>query len=134
MTALIEKTNFYSDKLSNLNFVNSKATNKVIGVGVIKWVVKNTFFRYLNPGLKFGRRMSISDIRSIRDKMTKSEIDHLCAFAFVAIFVVKAFIDQSYLLAFIILLVNVLMNLHPSLLQQQNKRRIDKLLYRAEKG
>ena len=134
MTALVRKTNFYSDKLSNLNFINSKFTNKVIGVGVVKWIVKNTFFRYLNPDLKFGKRMSISDVRSIRDKMTKSEIDHLFAFTFVTIFVIRAFIDQNYSLAFIILLVNILMNLNPSLLQQQNKRRIDKLLYRVEKG
>jgi len=34
----------------------------------------------------------------------------------------------SYLLAFIIMIFNVFMNLYPSLLQQENKRRIDRLI------
>ena len=133
LTASIRKTNFYNKKLSNLNFIKNEMTNKIIGVGVVKWIVKNTFFKFLNQKLKFDSKMNISDVKNIRNEMTKSEIDHLFAFIFVVIFVIVQLYNQQYLLAFIMLLVNIIMNLYPSLLQQQNKRRIDKLIFRFEK-
>ncbi len=132
ITALIRKTNFYNTTLSNLNFIKSEMINKIIGVGIIKWIVKNTFFKFLNPNLKFDRKMNISDVKNIRNEMTKSEIDHLFAFIFVILFVIATFYNKKYLLAFTILFVNLIMNLYPSLLQQQNKRRIDKLLSKFE--
>lgn len=132
MTALIRNTNFYKTRLSNLNFIKSDFINRIIGVGMVKWIVKNTFFKYLNPKLKFDKKTSISEIKTIRNDMTKSEIDHLFAFLFVLIFMFVAIYNQKKLSAFIILLINIFMNLHPFLLQQQNKRRIDKLLSKFE--
>lgn len=132
MTALIRKTNFYNQKLSNLNFVKNEITNKIIGVGIIKWIVKNTFFKYLNQKMKFDRKMNISDVKNIRNEMSKSEVDHLFAFMFVTIFVIATLYKQQYLQAFIMLFVNLIMNLYPSLLQQQNKRRIDRLIFKFE--
>jgi hypothetical protein len=133
MTALVRNTTFYETRLSNLNLIKSDLTNQIIGVGVIKWIVKNTFFKYLNQKLKFDRKLSISEIKNIRNDMTKSEIDHLFAFLFVSIFMFVAIYNQEYLSALIILLMNIFMNLGPSLLQQQNKRRIDKLLSKFER-
>lgn len=133
MTALIRNTNFYKTRLSNLNFIKSDFTNQIIGVGIVKWIVKNTFFKYLNPKLKFDKKTSIPEIKAIRNDMTKSEIDHLFAFLFVSIFMFVAIYNQKFLSALVILLTNIFMNLHPSLLQQQNKRRIDKLLLKFER-
>lgn len=132
MTAIIRKTNFYKTRLSNLNFIESDFTNQIIGVGIVKWIVKNSLFKYFNPNLKFDRKMKISDIKNIRNEMTKSEIDHLFAFLFVSVFMFIAIYNQNSLSALIILLINIQMNLNPSLLQQQNKRRIDKLLSKFE--
>ncbi len=128
MTAVVRKSNFYNVKLSSLNFIVSDWGNKLLGVGFVKWVVKNTVFKYLNPSLKCDRKMNITDLQRIRSEMTKAEIDHLFAFVFVLIFVCVQLFNQKYLGASIMLLVNVLMNLNPSLLQQQNKRRIDKII------
>ena len=133
MTALIRKTNFYHTTLSNLNFVKNEMTNKIIGVGIVKWIVKNTFFKFLNQKLKFDRKMNISDIKNIRNEMTKSEIDHLFAFIFVFIIVIFEMYNQKYFLALITLLTNITMNLFPSLIQQQNKRRIDKLIFKFDR-
>jgi len=132
MTAIIRKTNFYKTRLSNLNFIESDFTNQIIVVGIVKWIVKNSLFKYFNPNLKFDRKMKISDIKNIRNEMTKSEIDHLFAFLFVSVFMFIAIYNQNSLSALIILLINIQMNLNPSLLQQQNKRRIDKLLSKFE--
>lgn len=64
--------------------------------------------------------------------MTKSEIEHLIAFVF-ASFAIAKFYNHNYLFCLIIMIVNILMNLYPSLLQQQNKRRIDKLEIKFQK-
>jgi len=61
--------------------------------------------------------------------MTKAELNHLFAFAFMAIFIGIKIFQQHYLFAVTMLLVNILMNLFPSLLQQHNKRRIDQYLH-----
>lgn len=87
-TTSICKTNFYNKELSNLNFIKNELTNIIIGVGAVKWIVKNTFFRFFNQKLKFDYKMNISDMRYIRNEMTKSDIDHLFAFIIVTIFVI----------------------------------------------
>lgn len=60
--------------------------------------------------------------------MTISEIDHLIGFGFVNIFALVKFYNHNILFGLTVILVNIVMNLYPSLLQQENKRRIDKLL------
>jgi ABC-type protease/lipase transport system fused ATPase/permease subunit len=130
LTTLIRNSKLYQGKLSNLNFVKSETVNRLLGVGVIKWIVKNTFFKFLNPTLKVERKMNLSDLKEIRNAMTKAEIDHLFAFAFVMLFVIYALLTQKYLFALTLMVINTLMNLCPSLLQQQNKRRLDLLMGR----
>ncbi|MEN5233953.1 hypothetical protein [Sphingobacterium faecium] len=134
LTALIRKTDFYQKTLSKLNFLKSDLLNNLIGVGLVKWIVKNTFFKYLNPSLKIDRKMKLEELNNIRNQMSKAEIDHLFAFLFVIIFVILKIYKQEYIFAFVIFLVNILMNLCPTLLQQQNKRRLDKLIIRFLKS
>ncbi|MEJ5090553.1 glycosyl-4,4'-diaponeurosporenoate acyltransferase CrtO family protein [Sphingobacterium faecium] len=134
LTALIRKTDFYKKTLSKLNFLKSDLLNNLIGVGLVKWIVKNTFFKYLNPSLKIDRKMKLAELNNIRNQMSKAEIDHLFAFLFVIIFVILKIYKQEYIFAFVIFLVNILMNLCPTLLQQQNKRRLDKLIIRFLKS
>jgi len=135
MTSILRKTDFYNKTLANLNLIKSEVLNKIIGIGVIKWIVKNTFFKFFNQKLKIDGKINLTELKIIRNEMTKSEIDHLFAFIFVCIFIIIKLYNQEYLFAFIILIVNILMNIYPSLLQQQNKRRIDNLIkrFRIEK-
>ncbi len=60
--------------------------------------------------------------------MTKSEINHLIEFAFVSIFAIQKVVQLNFVFAAVITIVNIFMNLYPSLLQQENKRRIDRFL------
>ncbi|MCZ2337781.1 MAG: hypothetical protein LC127_06165 [Chitinophagales bacterium] len=130
LTALINKSEFYTKTLSNLNFIRNQFLNHLMGVGLVKWAVKNTFLKYLNPNLKLDGKANISDLNNIRNQMTKAEIDHLFGFLCVTIIVIFKIFNQEYIFAGILLIVNILMNLCPSLLQQQNKRRIDKIMTR----
>lgn len=128
VNAILKKTKFYNNRLSKLNLIKSEKLNKCLGVDIVKWVVKNTPFKYFNQKLKLRNKIEIADLHILRVEMTSSEIDHLIGFVFVMFFVLMKFYKTEWLFGLTILIVNILMNLSPSLLQQQNKRRIDKLI------
>lgn len=126
INALLIKTAYYHNNLSNLNFIKSKRLNKIMGLGMFKWIVKNTFFKFFNPKLKLKNKIELTELDTLRNEMTISEISHLIAFVAVAAFALVKCINGQYLLALVMMIVNTLMNLYPSLLQQENKRRIDR--------
>jgi ABC-type protease/lipase transport system fused ATPase/permease subunit len=95
---------------------------------MVKWIVKNTPFKYLNQKLQLKNKIEKADLHQLRQEMTSSEIDHLIGFVFVAAFALVKFYKTEWLFGLTIMAVNILMNLNPSLLQQQNKRRIDRLI------
>lgn len=128
INVFLKKTEFYSKHLSNLNFVKSKFLNKIIGVFVFKWIVKNTPLKFFNQKLTIKKKIEKADLIILRNDMTASEIDHLIGFAFVSIFAIVKFVDFNFIFGLMIMIANVLLNLYPSLLQQDNKRRIDRML------
>lgn len=125
LNAVLRKTPFYKNNLSNLNFIKSEKLNKIIGIDIFKWIVKNTFFKFFNQKLTLKKKIEKIDLITLRNEMTISEIDHLIGFVFVTVFAVIKSIHFNYSFSLIIMIVNVLLNLYPSILQQQNKRRID---------
>ncbi len=127
--AVFGKTEFYK-KLSNLNFIESKSLNKNIGMGYFKWIVKNTFFKFFNQNIKLENKNI--DLKNIRNEMTLAEISHLIGFIFVAIFAIYYSFRVSLAYGLAIIIPNTFLNLYPSLLQQQNKRKIDKLITRQK--
>ncbi|WP_438709978.1 hypothetical protein ACSTS3_11265 [Aquimarina muelleri] len=127
VNAFLSKKESYK-KLSNLNLIKSETINKRIGLKAFKWIVKNTFFKYFNPKLKFKKKVEITDLNEIRKEMTFAEISHFIGFGFVTFFVVAKLIKGNIVFGLIFMIVNVVMNLYPSLLQQENKRRIDRLI------
>lgn len=127
INAILLKTKYYQ-KISNLNFIKSKAFNKNIGIEKFKWIVKNTFFKFFNQKIKVENKKT--DLNKIRNEMTLSEISHLIGFVFVLIFAIYQSFNQSLVFAMSMMIPNTLMNLFPSLLQQENKRRIDQIIKR----
>ncbi len=125
--ALAGKTAFYK-RWSNWNFITSDRLNKVIGIGIFKWIVKNTFFKYLNQKLQLTSKIEITQLKQLRDDMTAAEISHLVGFAFVSVFALIKVVNGNYLFALAIMIVNIILNFYPALLQQENKRRIDRFL------
>lgn len=121
------KTEFYK-KFANLNFIKSKSLNKKLGIPYFKWMVKNTFFSFFNQKIKLENKNI--DLKTIRNEMTLAEISHLVGFIFVAFFALYYSFRISFAFGLIIMVPNTFLNLYPSLLQQENKRRIDKLIRR----
>ncbi|MFP5437223.1 MAG: hypothetical protein ACLGH8_05530 [Bacteroidia bacterium] len=127
MTEILKRRGYY-DKLSNLSYIKSESANKYIGMGIFKWIVKNTFFKYFNPKLTLKNKVEIQRLQELRKEMTFSEISHLMAFCAMNVVAILKITNGDYVFALVIIAVNTLMNLYPSLLQQENKRRIDKFL------
>ena len=98
-----------------------------MGIGVIKWIVRNTFLKFFNPKLKMKSKTEPNEIDVLRSEMTLAEINHLIAFCAVVVFAIVMVFKEKYLSALVMMIVNMLMNLYPSLLQQENKRRLSKL-------
>lgn len=130
INSILVKTKYYK-KLSNLNFIESKTLNKNIGIEYFKWIVKNTFFKFFNQKIKLKNKNT--KLVDIRKEMTIAEVSHLIGFIFVIIIAIYKSISHNYFFGLTIMVVNILMNLYPSLLQQENKRRIDKLIKRQLK-
>lgn len=122
---ILLKTPVYNTRLSNLCFIRNERLGRLIGLDMFRWIVQNSFFKYFNPKLSMKKRIRPGELDGLRHEMTVAEIGHLCAFLFVLPFVIWSLIAGKVLSALIILAVNILMNLYPSLLQQDNKRRID---------
>ena len=57
INAVVRKTEVYNKNLSNLNFIKSENLNKFIGLGIFKWIVKNTFFKFFNQKLKLKKKI-----------------------------------------------------------------------------
>ena len=127
---LLSKTNYYQN-ISSLNFVRGKALNKNIGMRNFKWVVTNTFFKFFNQKIKFENKRT--DLTEMRNEMTLSEISHLIGFVFVVVAAIYFSFIKSPIVGILMMVPNIFMNLYPSLLQQENKRRIDKVILRQSK-
>lgn len=126
-TALLQKTRYF-EKLSHLNFIPGRGLNTALGIEPFKWIVKNSFFRFLNQSIKVEGKHT--DIAVIRLEMTRAEIGHLIGFLFVGVAALYQSFAVSLILGLSMMIPNVVLNAYPSLLQQENKRRIDRLLSR----
>lgn len=115
-------------RLQHLNFIPGRAVNRYLGIGLFRWIVRDTPLRFFNQDVRL--REGRSDLRRVRDAMTRAEVSHLIGFGFVAIVAGYMAFAAGWVFAALMMLPNVVLNLYPSLLQQENKRRIDRLLAR----
>ncbi|PST83176.1 hypothetical protein C7T94_11290 [Pedobacter yulinensis] len=128
LNAMFAKTDFYQAHLLSLNFIKNEQLNALLGLEPFKWIIMHSFFKYLNPKLSIKKKIVPAELAVYRAEMTLAELNHLFAFAFMLLFVAFKLFQGLYLFALVLLVVNVLTNLYPSLLQQQNKRRIDRYM------
>ena len=128
VTPLLSKMDFFKG-LSSLSFIKNDRINTLIGLQLFKWLIMHSFFKYFNPKLSVKKRILKTELEEYRAEMTTAELNHLFAFAFMGVFIIIKLFQGLYLFAAVMLLFNILMNLYPSLLQQHNKRRIDRYLH-----
>jgi hypothetical protein len=128
VTNAIKGTPFFT-KISNLNFIKSEKANRYLGVFLFKQVLISSFWRHFNPTLKMTGRPDRAKLIALRNEMTAAEIGHLIAFFCTIIAVVIMHNTHFYENAIIpILVCNIIFHIYPPLLQQYNKRRLDKVI------
>ncbi|SDM57496.1 hypothetical protein SAMN05421823_11621 [Catalinimonas alkaloidigena] len=124
LNELLRKRSDYQ-QLAHWVFLPGNRLNRWIGLGIFKWIVVHTFFRYLNQKLTLPGRPSREALEAVREEMVYSEISHLIGFGLVGVAVlVNVLCFEHPALTWSLLVTNVFMNLYPALLQQQNKRRL----------
>lgn len=127
LTPPIFKTNFNKYLLDN-QFLNDKWTKR-IGVLHFGWLIRHSFMGLFNQKLKYTGKLKQEKLLQLKQEMTFSELGHLTAFFFLIILNLLFIywkLDWGYIIGFFIL--NIIFNFYLVLLQQYNKRRIDKLL------
>lgn len=90
------------------------------------WIVIHSFFKYLNQEIKW--TAGATTLPVMRLAMIKAELGHLIAGLFVIGVSIYAGLTHNWWFCFWGLMCNIPLNLYPVLLQQANKRRIDRLL------
>ena len=127
VTLLIKLIGFY-EWFENHNYISNKLTKK-LGVLKFGWLIRNSFMEKFNQKLKFKGGLNHERLEQLKKDMTFAENNHLIAFILLQILVVflgfKG-IEMWQIASYTIL--NVILNLYLVVLQQFNKRRIDKIL------
>jgi hypothetical protein len=128
MTAYL-KTQPYYPAISSLNLLRSQRMYTIVGIQVFKWLVTKTVYRYLNKNIKFRTRPDLDELVNVRAAMTESEVLHGIAFLFVILAGLPVLLIQGdYQMVFYLMALNIIFNLYPTLLQQYNKAKLDKVM------
>ena len=130
-TAILKKS-WYS-KMSNFNIIKSDDVNKYMGLPLMRSIIRKSFWRKFNPTLKISKRPDCDELLALRHEMTSAEIGHFVAFIAILITVgILMILEKLINLIIPLLILNIFLNLYPSLLQQLNKRRLDKIIKRQK--
>jgi len=120
--------------ISNFNFIKSEAANRYLGVILFKKVLVKSFWRHLNPTLKMEGLSDKAKLITLRNEMTSAEIGHLVALLCTFIAVIVMHEKRYYEDAIIpILICNIIFHVYPPLVQQYNKKRLDKVIDRISR-
>jgi hypothetical protein len=118
------------DKLLQIKFIGSEKLNKLVGVGICKWVLTNSFIKYFNRRLQISvEKPNLNTLIELREAMSYAEAVHLIGFAYVLGVVLMNIInDQRLSMIAPLFAVNIVANFYPVLVQQMNKRRLGCLI------
>lgn len=124
---MIKRQSYY-EVVSNLNFVRNEKANSILGVRVLRYIIVNTFWGKFNPALTIKQGDKESLVR-LRLEMTYAEISHLICFVLILLLLPVCYMLKIRPELIIPLFVcNIIFHLYPALLQQYNKRRLDRLI------
>jgi hypothetical protein len=113
----------------NLKFFGKEANYERIGILIFKWIVSKTIYNYSNKNIKISKWPAQDKLIELRVEMTNSEVLHTIAFILVLLLGVPIILYHGYRsLVIPLILMNVVLNLYPALLQQYNKIKLDRII------
>ena len=101
-----------------------------LGTSIIKRLIMNTSLNNFNKEIIVkSPNLDLQELNNLKLKMTNAEVGHIVAFIFLmATTIVLVLLDQDIAVLIILNILNIIFNLYPILIQQQNKLRIDRIL------
>lgn len=128
-TLVLQKVFSINTRLQ-FDFVATEKMNALLGVGICKRVLAGSFLQYFNRSLRIRcRKPGLRELVEVREAMTYAETVHLIAFVCVlGIAVMNIIRDEHHGMTATICAVNIVVNLYPVLVQQMNRRRIDRVI------
>lgn len=123
---------FYRN-LSAFNFIANHSVNKYLGIIYFKKILATTFWKKFNPTLNIGKTSNRAALIALRNEMTYAEISHIIAFLLILIFIPVIYAFQFYKgIITPLFIANIIFHLYPAMVQQYNKRRLDKIIVRIQ--
>lgn len=130
--AILRRTANYAWLSSRYLFAKSTSYER-LGVLWFRWFLLITPLRYFNTQICFTEKRDLKTLRVIRDNMACTEVSHWSGA--VAMLGVTCIVwwHRGLATGLWFLLVNLVGNVYPSLLQQYNKRRLERVIAVVEK-
>jgi hypothetical protein len=112
--------------------VTGEKANRYLGVLALKHIILHSFWKQLNPLLTI-KTTNRETLLKLRTEMTNAEISHLICFVLAMVLMIVFYITKFKVGIIIPLFIcNILFHLYPALLQQYNKRRLDRVIVRMK--
>ena len=127
VNALLRPLNIY-ERLSNRYLFSDSQSYESFGILWYRKILLATPFRSFNTNIRFSTNRSIETLDSIRIHMANAEVSHWAGFAAMLALMVAAWWYRGLTIALTYLILNILGNLYPCLLQQYNKRRLTRVI------
>ncbi|MBK7895077.1 MAG: hypothetical protein IPJ90_09390 [Anaerolineaceae bacterium] len=113
-------------------FKDSKTYEK-IGILWFQRFLKVTPLGSFNGNIHFTQKRDLATLRAIREQMATAEMSHWVGFIVMLGLTVLAWFYRGAVVGLVYVAFNVLGNVYPSLLQQYNKRRLNRVISALEK-
>ena len=128
--AALQRTSVYN-VLSHWFLFEHPQTYESVGVLWYRWFLAVTPFGSFNRDLYFTKRRDVHTLSAVRQKMCSAEISHWVGFLCLLALTFVAWWYRGIFIAFCYVFFNLIGNLYPCLLQQYNKRRLDRVINAA---
>jgi hypothetical protein len=125
--AMLRRLEIY-DRLSNLSLFSDPKSFEKIGILWYRKILLATPLRYFNTNIRFSSNRSKETLDSIRMHMANAEVSHWVGFFAMLPVMVAAWWYRGFTVGLAYLILNVLGNLYPCLLQQYNKSRLNNVI------
>ncbi len=121
------------EKLSTRYLFSDLAAYERLGVLWYRRFLLVTPVGSFNTSIHFDKNRDLEKLTEIRDHMATAEISHWVGFVVMLIMTVVAWWYRGAFIGLLYLLFNLLGNVYPCLLQQYNKRRLERLISVAKR-
>ncbi len=130
--AILRRLKAYEWLSTRYLFANPK-TYERLGVLWFRKFLLATPLRFFNPNIRLTQNRDLSQLKTIRGYIAAAEVSHWVAFAMMSVWMAAAWWYSGLKVGVAFLVLNILGNLYPCLLQQYNKRRLAVLIAVVEK-